>query len=162
VRAIWGLSLVVGTVGGIYGIGGGSILAPILLAVGFSAFQVAPATLAATFVTSVAGIATYQVLQLSYTGPIAPDWALGLFLGAGGFAGSYLGARLQSRLPEAALRRLLGAIACLVAVRYLQQAATSSREPDAGAPQSSRAPASADPRAPLFPATQPIHLAAGD
>jgi uncharacterized membrane protein YfcA len=31
------LALIVGTVGGIYGIGGGSLIAPILLAVGFSA-----------------------------------------------------------------------------------------------------------------------------
>ena len=51
-------SLVVGVVGGIYGIGGGSLLAPMLLAAGFSAYEVAPATLLATFATSVAGIAT--------------------------------------------------------------------------------------------------------
>ena len=95
----------VGTVGGIYGIGGGSILAPILLALGYSAYEVAPATLAATFLTSIAGIVTYQVLQTTHGGAIAPDWALGAFLGAGGFAGSYLGARLQRRLPERTLRR---------------------------------------------------------
>jgi uncharacterized protein len=123
-RAIWALSLVVGVVGGIYGIGGGSLLAPILLAVGFSAYEVAPATLAATFITSIAGIATYQVLQLTHGGTIAPDWPLGLFMGAGGFFGSYLGARLQSRLPERSLRKLLGTIACLVAVRYVQVGVT--------------------------------------
>ena len=100
---IWALSLVVGTVGGIYGIGGGSILAPILLALGYSAFEVAPATLAATFLTSIGGIVTYQVLQATHGGAIAPDWALGAFLGAGGFAGSYLGARLQRHLPERTL-----------------------------------------------------------
>ncbi|MGO9902834.1 MAG: sulfite exporter TauE/SafE family protein [Solirubrobacteraceae bacterium] len=126
-RAIWLLSLTVGTVGGIYGIGGGSLLAPVLLAVGFSAYEVAPATLAATFLTSVAGIVTYQVLQAAHGGTISPDWALGAFLGAGGFLGSYLGARLQSRLPERALRRLLGAIACVVAARYLQIAAVPSQ-----------------------------------
>jgi uncharacterized membrane protein YfcA len=114
------LSLLVGTVGGIYGIGGGSILAPILLALGYSAYEVAPATLAATFLTSIGGIVTYQVLQVTHGGAIAPDWALGAFLGAGGFAGSYLGARLQRHLPERTLRRLLGLIACLVAVRYVQ------------------------------------------
>jgi uncharacterized membrane protein YfcA len=119
---IWLLSLIVGGVGGIYGIGGGSLLAPLLLAVGFSAYEVAPATLAATFVTSIGGIATYQVLQATHGGAISPDWALGAFLGAGGFAGSYLGARLQRRLPERTLRRLLGLIACLVAVRYVQTA----------------------------------------
>jgi uncharacterized membrane protein YfcA len=120
---IWALSLLVGTVGGIYGIGGGSVLAPILLALGYSAYEVAPATLTATFVTSIAGIVTYQVLQATHGGAIAPDWALGAFLGAGGFAGSYLGARLQRHLPERTLRRLLGLIACLVAVRYIQTAA---------------------------------------
>ena len=76
----------VGTVGGIYGIGGGSILAPILLALGYSAYEVAPATLAATFLTSIGGIVTYQILQATHGGTIAPDWALGAFLGAGGFA----------------------------------------------------------------------------
>jgi uncharacterized protein len=92
-----------------------------LLAAGFSAYEVAPATLAATFLTSIAGIATYEVLQLSPGGTIAPDWLLGLWLGAGGFAGSYLGARLQRHLPEQSIRKLLGLIACLVAVRYIQQ-----------------------------------------
>jgi uncharacterized membrane protein YfcA len=135
-HGIWLLSLLVGTVGGIYGIGGGSILAPILLALGYSAYEVAPATLAATFLTSIAGIVTYQLLQITHGGAIAPDWALGAFLGAGGFAGSYLGARLQRRLPERTLRRLLGLIACLVAVRYLQ----STIQPS---PRSHPAPVSA-------------------
>jgi uncharacterized protein len=105
---------------GVYGIGGGSILAPILLALGYSAYEVAPATLTATFLTSIGGIVTYQVLQGTHGGAIAPDWVLGAFLGAGGFAGSYLGARLQSRLPDRAIRRLLGTIACLIAARYIQ------------------------------------------
>jgi uncharacterized membrane protein YfcA len=120
--AICATALVVGTLGGIYGIGGGSLLAPLLLAVGFSAYQVAPATLTSTFLTSIVGIAAYQVLQLTHGGAIAPDWALGVWLGAGGFAGSYLGARLQRHVPEAGLRRLLGLVACLVAARYLQEA----------------------------------------
>jgi uncharacterized protein len=125
---IWVLSLIVGTIGGIYGIGGGSILAPILLALGYSAYEVAPATLAATFLTSIGGIVTYQILQTTHGGTIAPDWALAAFLGAGGFAGSYLGARLQRHLPERSLRRLLGVIACLVAARYIQ---TSVQTPPA-------------------------------
>ncbi len=126
---VWLLALVVGVVGGIYGIGGGSLLAPILIAVGFSVYEVAPATLAATFLTSLAGIATYQLLQLSHGGAIVPEWVLGAFLGAGGFAGSYCGARLQSHLPERALRKLLGCVACLVAARYFQLAASEQPVP---------------------------------
>lgn len=130
-RGIWLLSLLVGTVGGVYGIGGGSILAPILLALGYSAYEVAPATLSATFLTSIAGIVTYQVPQATHGGAIAPDWALGAFLGAGGFAGSYLGARLQRHLPERTLRRLLGLIACVVGLRYVQ---TSIQQPPSPRP----------------------------
>jgi uncharacterized protein len=113
--------------------GGGSILAPILIALGYSVYEVAPATLAATFLTSIAGIGTYQVLQAVHGGTIASQWILGAFLGAGGFAGSYCGARLQAHLPERSLRRLLGLIVCLVAVRYLQQALTTAhhRQPAA-------------------------------
>jgi uncharacterized membrane protein YfcA len=96
------------------------------MVMGYSVFEVAPATLAATFLTSIAGIATYQVLQLTQHGTIAPQWILGAFLGAGGFFGSYCGARLQRRLPETSLRRLLGLIASLVAVRYFEVAATTS------------------------------------
>jgi hypothetical protein len=44
---------------GIYGIGGGSILAPILIGTGRPHAQVASADLASTFVTSVAGVVTF-------------------------------------------------------------------------------------------------------
>ncbi len=121
--ALLGLALVVGVIGGIYGIGGGSILAPILLALGLSVYDVAGAALAATFVTSVVGVITYQLLQLRTGGTIAPDWALGLAMGAGGLAGGYLGARLQPRIPEALIRSGLGIVVCLIAVRYLLEGA---------------------------------------
>jgi hypothetical protein len=80
-RVMWALALVVGTVGGIYGIGGGSLLAPVLLIAGFSVYEVAPATLASTFLTSIVGVAAYQVLQLSHGGAIAPEWAFGAWIG---------------------------------------------------------------------------------
>jgi hypothetical protein len=54
-------------VGGIHGIGGGSLLAPVLIGLGFSVYEVAPAMLAATFLTSIAGIATYQKSSSSAT-----------------------------------------------------------------------------------------------
>jgi uncharacterized membrane protein YfcA len=78
----------VGCVGGIYGIGGGSILAPILVASGQSPRDVAPAALAATFATSVAGVATFLVLATRHHGSIAPDLGVGVALGLGGLVGS--------------------------------------------------------------------------
>ena len=81
----------VGCVGGIDGIGGGSILAPLLVASGRSPSDVAPATLTATLVTSVVGVATFLVLSTSHQGPVAPDWGIGVALGIGGFVGSSWG-----------------------------------------------------------------------
>jgi uncharacterized membrane protein YfcA len=119
--AIFGLSVVTGTVGGIYGIGGGSILGPILAGRGTPLTHIAPAALAATFLTSIAGAVTYGILALTTNGDIAPHWALGLLCGAGGLIGGYLGARLQSYLPERALRLLLGTLATLLAALYVLQ-----------------------------------------
>jgi hypothetical protein len=122
-RTITGLALVVGLIGGIYGIGGGSILGPVLVGSGMSVTVVAPAALASTFVTSCVGVVTYAVLSLGSSVPVAPDWTLGLLCGLGGLIGGNLGARLQSRLPEAILRRLLGTLAVALAAAYLGQAA---------------------------------------
>src|SRR6266702_6129931 len=72
------LAAAVGCVGGIYGIGGGSILAPVLIGSGRPPSEVAPAALASTFVTSVAGVLTFTVLSLHHHGAIAPDWPTGV------------------------------------------------------------------------------------
>lgn len=115
---ITSLALAVGCVGGIYGIGGGSILAPVLIGSGRSPSEVAPATLVATFVTSVAGVVTFLVLATHHHGSIAPDWGVGLALGVGGLLGSYTGARLQPRLPEVLIRRVLGLLVLAIGIRY--------------------------------------------
>jgi uncharacterized protein len=119
VPALVALAAVVGCVGGIYGIGGGSILAPILIGSGRGPTEVAPAALASTFVTSVAGVITFTVLSLQQHGPVAPAWPTGIALGAGGLAGGYTGARLQSRLPDSLIRRLVGILVVAIGARYL-------------------------------------------
>jgi len=124
-RTVTVLSLAVGVVGGIYGIGGGSILGPILVGRGMPVAMVAPAALASTFVTSVAGAAAYAVLALGEGGDIAPHWTIGLACGAGGLIGGYLGARLQPRMPEKGLRLLLGGMAMAVAVLYVALSITN-------------------------------------
>ena len=106
------LAVVVGCVGGIYGIGGGAILAPVLIGSGQRASVVAPAALASTFVTSVAGVTTFTLLSLYHPGAVAPDWSVGLALGAGGLAGGYTGARIQSRMPDVLIRRLVASWHC--------------------------------------------------
>jgi uncharacterized protein len=113
------LAVAVGCVGGIYGIGGGSILAPILVGTGRKPAEVAPAALASTFVTSVAGVITFTILAIHAHVPAAPDWPTGIALGIGGLAGAYTGARVQSRLPELLIRRVMAVLVVAIGVRYL-------------------------------------------
>lgn len=115
-------AFVVGVVGGIYGIGGGSILGPILVGTGLALSRVAPAALASTLITSIVGVAAFAVLQVGAAGSIAPDWTLGLACGLGGLLGGYLGAAVQPRLPEAFLRTVLGLLAIGLALLYIAQA----------------------------------------
>jgi uncharacterized membrane protein YfcA len=112
------LAAVVGCVGGIYGIGGGSILAPVLIGTGRPPSEVAPAALASTFVTSAAGILTFVILSAQQHGPVAPDWPTGIALGVGGIGGGHTGARIQSRLPDLLLRRLVAILVIAIGVRY--------------------------------------------
>jgi uncharacterized protein len=113
------LAVVAGCVGGIYGIGGGAILAPALIGSGRSPSEVAPAALASTFVTSCGGVITFTVLSLHQHISVAPDWPTGIALGLGGLAGGYTGARLQSRMPDVLIRRLVGVLVIAIGAYYL-------------------------------------------
>ncbi len=120
--AITALAVAVGVAGGIYGIGGGSLLGPILVSSGLAVATVAPAALTATFLTSIAGALTYTALAAVSAGAVAPDWTPGVACGLGGLLGGYLGARLQPHVPDQTLRLLLGTLAIAVALSYIAQA----------------------------------------
>jgi uncharacterized membrane protein YfcA len=86
---------------------------------GLPVHAVAGAALAATFLTSVAGVVLYSLLPAPAGLATHPDWLLGLLFGAGGMFGMYFGARLQRHVPQAALRLLLGVMIALLAAQYL-------------------------------------------
>jgi uncharacterized membrane protein YfcA len=119
------LSFVVGIIGGIYSIGGGSIIAPFFVLIfGLPVYTVAGAALISTFLTSVAGVVFFQVLDAAGVGgsaAVAPDWLLGVVLGVGGLAGTYAGARVQKFLPEMWIRTVLGTLVVLLALSYISQ-----------------------------------------
>jgi len=119
------LALVVGVIGGIYGIGGGAIIAPFCVSVlGLPVYTVAGAALAGTFLTSVAGVAYYTAIAPAYGAAgmaVAPDWLLGLLFGIGGMLGTYTGARLQKYIPERIIRGVLGVLVSGLAMQYVLQ-----------------------------------------
>ena len=115
------LSLLVGVIGGIYGIGGGAIIAPFLITYfRIPVYLAAGAALMGTLVTSVAAVVFYQLLAPLHPHlAIAPDWALGLLFGVGGLAGMYCGARLQKFLPARLLKAMLVVCVVVPSVLYL-------------------------------------------
>lgn len=115
------LSFIVGIVGGIYGIGGGSIIAPFFITFfGLPVYIVAGAALMGTFVTSVAGVAFYQAIAPFYPHlSVAPDWLLGILFGIGGMAGMYLGARCQKFVPAKAIKWMLASVMVFTAAKYI-------------------------------------------
>jgi uncharacterized membrane protein YfcA len=121
VWALFALSFVVGIVGGIYGIGGGSIIAPFLVTIfGLPVHTVAGAALMGTFVASAAGVVSYQLIAPLHPGmSVAPDWLLGLLLGVGGLAGMYLGAYCQKYVPARAIKWMLAGIILFTALKYM-------------------------------------------
>ena len=122
VPALFALALLVGVIGGTYGIGGGAIIAPVCVTVfRLPVYTVAGAALLGTFVTSIMGVLFYSVLPAGGEASPAPDWALGFLFGIGGFAGMYIGARLQKFVPQKYIKLLLGILILSVAAKYIIQ-----------------------------------------
>ena len=124
--SFWGilsLSFIVGIAGGIYGIGGGAIMAPFFVTFfGLPVYTVAGAALMGTFVTSVAGVTFYQLLAWWYPNvSVAPDWSLGVLFGLGGMAGMYLGARCQKFVSAKKIKWMLAAIITITAAKYIAE-----------------------------------------
>ncbi|VFQ46763.1 sulfite exporter TauE/SafE family protein [Desulfoluna butyratoxydans] len=115
------MSFVVGIIGGIYGIGGGAIIAPFFVSFyRLPVHTIAGATLMGTFVTSVTGVLFYQGMAPFFPAMhIAPDWGLGLLFGLGGIAGIYMGARCQKYMPERGLKWLLCIVLAGTAGKYI-------------------------------------------
>ncbi len=111
----------VGIAGGVYGIGGGSIVAPFFVAIiGLPVYTVAGAALMGTFVTSIAGVLFYHFLAGFYPGmSVSPDWLLGALFGLGGVFGMYLGARTQKFVPAPVIKGILCACVLFVSGKYI-------------------------------------------
>lgn len=121
--ALFALTFIVGIIGGTYGIGGGAIIAPFLIAIfGLPVYTIAGAALLGTFLTSIAGVVFYTMIAPIYahTGlTIAPDWTLGALFGAGGFLGMYCGARVQKYMPAKTIKLILALVILFLSLRYI-------------------------------------------
>jgi uncharacterized protein len=64
-------------------------------------------------------VITFTILSLHQHMSVAPDWPTGIALGLGGLAGGYTGARIQSRMPDALIRLLVGVLVIAIRAYYL-------------------------------------------
>ncbi len=114
------LSLVVGLLGGVYGIGGAAIIAPLLIACfQIPIYLVNGASLLAGWAGAVFGLFSYVIFWPAVSGepPVMPDLKLGLLFGLGGMAGVYVGSALQRRLPARPLKILMLVLIGVLAVQ---------------------------------------------
>lgn len=114
------VSLMVGLAGGIYGIGGAAIIAPLLIGwFRLPIYVASGASLLAGWAGALFGLLSYAVLWplLSGLPAVGPDFRLGLLFGLGGMLGVYTGSALQRRLPPRPLKILM---LILISVMALQ------------------------------------------
>lgn len=120
---LFGLALIVGIVGGAYGIGGGAVLAPFCVAVlRLPVHSVAGASLFGTFMSSIAGVVVYHFGFFAAGGNTRADYLLGALFGIGGLVGGYLGARTQRYIPEKPIKIGLLAVLVFVSFKYILSA----------------------------------------
>ncbi|MDR7233531.1 sulfite exporter TauE/SafE family protein [Agrococcus sp. BE272] len=100
-RPIWalvGIGLFAGFLSGMFGIGGGIVIVPLLaLAAGFPRRLAAGTSLAAIVPAALVGVASYAV-----AGNV--DWLVALILVIGSVVGAQVGAHLLHKLPVVAIR----------------------------------------------------------
>ncbi|MDH5203116.1 MAG: sulfite exporter TauE/SafE family protein [Nitrospirota bacterium] len=117
------VAFIVGIIGGTYGIGGGAIIAPFLVAFfRLPVHTIAGASLMGTFLTSIVGVIFYVVVapMYAYTGlDITPDWLLGFLFGIGGTIGIYFGARAQKYFPAKFIKLTLAFIIVFLGLSYV-------------------------------------------
>ncbi len=123
VRGIFSITLLVGIIGGIYGIGGGAFLSPLFMSFfGLPIYTVAGASLMGTLITSIAGVIFYISIAPWYPHlSMQPDWFLGILFGLGGAAGMYIGARCQRYVPAKYIKYILITVLLGTAGQYIIQ-----------------------------------------
>lgn len=105
------IGLVVGFFSGLFGVGGGIVLVPLLIVVaGFDQRHASGTSLAAVLPTAIAGM-------VAYTTHGSVDWIAGAFLAVGAVGGSLLGTWLLHNTRQGILRWIFIGFLIVIAVR---------------------------------------------
>jgi uncharacterized protein len=106
--AIAATGLLAGLLAGLFGVGGGVVMVPLLVAlVGFSQHRAHATSLGAILPIAAVGAVTFAVHDQI-------DLLVGGLIAAGSLVGAPIGARLMMKMPEAALRIAFGCLMIVV------------------------------------------------
>ncbi len=101
--------LIIGTAASFAGVGGGFIIVPLLMFLGFTAQNAVGTSFLAILVISVTALIAHNKLA-------NVDYRTGLLIGAGGMLGVPIGARLLEHVSDASFRRIFALVLIGIAV----------------------------------------------
>jgi len=98
-----GLGILVGIGAAFSGLGGGFLMVPILLFLGYSAQKAVGTSFLAILVISISALIIHNKLS-------NVDYRAGILLGIGGVVGAQIGARIVENISTASFKKVLGLI----------------------------------------------------
>ena len=107
------IGIVAGVLSGLFGIGGGILIVPVLVFIGLSQKEATGTSLAAL----VAPVAILGVMEYGRRHEISVSYAIGIAIGL--IAGAYFGANWAGKLSNETLQRGFGVLLIAAAIRFL-------------------------------------------
>ncbi|PLX50072.1 MAG: hypothetical protein C0613_05335 [Desulfobulbaceae bacterium] len=105
--------LLMGIIASSFGVGGGFMFMPFMTTMaGYPMYLAVPIALAGTFATSTGAIAKYAMMGYQ------PDWIMAACIAAGAMCGGMVGPKIQKKLPEIFLKRMLALALIIVFLKY--------------------------------------------
>lgn len=108
------IGTVAGLLGGLLGLGGAIVIIPALVMLAGYSQQMAQGTALMMMVLPVGALAAFQYYQKGYV-----DIRAALIIGVFFFAGSYLGAKFATQIPQEILKKVFAAMLIVIALKML-------------------------------------------
>jgi uncharacterized membrane protein YfcA len=103
------LGILVGVAASFTGLGGGFVVVPLLIALGYTPQRAVGTSFAAILLVGLSSLAGHAKLA-------EVDWKAGLLLGAGGVLGAQLGPRLLQHVPGSVFQKVFACVLAALAV----------------------------------------------
>ncbi|MBU1003513.1 MAG: sulfite exporter TauE/SafE family protein [Proteobacteria bacterium] len=104
-----GLGVLVGIGASFTGLGGGFLMIPLLLFMGYAAQQAVGTSFVAILVISCSALVAHSKLA-------GVDWRAGIMLGIGGIIGAQIGARLLQDVPTDVFKKIMAGVLVALAM----------------------------------------------